>query len=71
MESFFSTLKLELDFDDDRQVLVLPQQQLLEMALWIEGYYNLESRYSTIAFQSSIDFEHRTTAARTLTPSDP
>ncbi len=71
VESFFSTLKLELDLDDDREVLNSPQQLQRDLAFWIEGYYNRERRHSTIDYLSPIDYEQRGAAARTLTPAEP
>ncbi|SBO44315.1 IS3 element protein InsF (fragment) [Cyanobium sp. NIES-981] len=37
VESFFSTLKLELDLDDHREALISPQQLQRDLAFWIEG----------------------------------
>ncbi len=71
VESFFSTLKLELDLDNDRAVLKSPQQLQRNLAFWIEGYYNRERRHSTNGYLSAIDYEQRSTAARTLTPAEP
>jgi transposase InsO family protein len=71
VESFFSTLKLELNLDDDREVLISPQQLQRELAFWIEGYYNRERRHSTIGYMSPIDYEQAFIAARTLTPVNP
>jgi len=68
VESFFSTLKLELNLDDDREVLISPQQLQRDLAFWIEGYYNRERRHSTIGYMSPIDYEQACIAARTLTP---
>ena len=48
VESFFSTLKLELDLGNDREVLTSPQQLQRDLVFWIEGYNNRELRYSTI-----------------------
>ena len=45
VESFFSTLKLELGLDDNREVLISPQQLQRDLAFWIEGYYNRERRH--------------------------
>ncbi|WP_083891361.1 IS3 family transposase [Cyanobium gracile] len=67
VESFFSTLKLELDLDDDRAVLISPQQLQRDLAFWIEGYYNRERRHSTVGYLSPIDYEQRFIAASTLT----
>ena len=71
VESFFSTLKLELDLDDDRDVLISPQQLRRDLAFWIEGYYNRERRHSTIGYLSPIDYEQAFITARTLTPVNP
>jgi transposase InsO family protein len=71
VESFFSRLKLELDLDDDRAVLISPQQLHRDLAFWIEGYYNRERRHSTIGYLSPIDYEQRWTASRTLTLAEP
>jgi transposase InsO family protein len=71
VESFFSTLKLELDLDDDREALISPQQLQRDLAFWIEGYYNRERRHSTIAYFSPIGYEQVFIAARTLTPVNP
>ena len=57
VESFFSTLKLELNLDDDRDILIAPQQLQRDLAFWIEGYYNRERRHSTIGYLSPIDYE--------------
>jgi len=71
VESFFSTLKLELDLDDDREALISPQQLQRDLAFWIEGYYNRERRHSTIGYLSAIEYEQVFIAARTLTPLNP
>lgn len=68
VESFFSTLKLELDLDDNRDTLISPQQLQRDLAFWIEGYYNRERRHSRIDYLSPIDYEQQFIAARTLTP---
>jgi len=71
VESFFSTLKLELDLDDNRDTLISPQQLQRDLAFWIEGYYNRERRHSTIRYLSPIAYEQQFIAARTLTPVSP
>ena len=71
VESFFSTLKLELGLDDNREVLISPQQLQRDLAFWIEGYYNRERRHSTIGYLSPIDYEQAFITARTLTPVNP
>jgi len=68
VESFFSTLKLELDLDDNREELISHQQLQRDLAFWIEGYYNRERRHSTIGYLSPIDYEQQLIACRTLTP---
>ncbi len=67
-ESIFSTLKLELDLDDDRAVQISPQQLKRDLAFWIEGYYNLERRHSTIGYLCPIDYEQRFIAVPRHTP---
>ena len=59
VESFFSTLKHELDLDDDAKTLLSPHQLLRQLAFWIDGYYNRERRHSTIGYLSPIDYELR------------
>jgi hypothetical protein len=46
VESFCSTLKLELNLDEDRDVMNSPQQLWRDLAFWIEGSYNFERRHS-------------------------
>jgi transposase InsO family protein len=67
VESFFSTLRLELDLDCNREELISPQQLQRDLAFWIEGYYNRERRQSTIGYLSPIDYEQQFIVARTLT----
>jgi putative transposase len=71
VESFFSTLKLELSLDDHREVLISPQQLQRDLAFWIEGYYNRERRHSTIGYLSPIGYEQQFIAASTFTPANP
>jgi putative transposase len=70
-ESFFSTLKLELDLDDDREALTSTRQLQLDLAFWIEGNYNRERRHSTIDYLSPIDYEQQFITARTVTCVNP
>lgn len=42
VQSFFSTLKLELALDDNRKELLDPKQPQRDLAFWIEVYYNRE-----------------------------
>ncbi len=67
VESFFSTLKLELDLDDDRDDLVAPQQLQRDLAFWIECHYNSEQRHSTNGYLSPIDYEQQFIPGPTLT----
>jgi putative transposase len=71
VESFFSTLKLELDLDDDSKELISPQQLQRDLAFWIEGYYNRGRRHTSIGYLSPIDYEQQFIAARTLTHVNP
>jgi putative transposase len=67
-ESFFSTLKFELDLDDDAETLFNPAQIQRSLAFWIEGYYNRERRHSTIGFLSPINYERCLAATPTIVP---
>ena len=71
VESFFSTLKLELYLDDSRDTLISPQQLQRDLAFWIEGYYNRERRHSTIDYLNPIDYEQQLITAHTLTSVNP
>jgi transposase InsO family protein len=71
VESFFSTLKHELELDDDAKSLISPQQLIRDLAFWIDGYYNRERRHSTIAYVSPIDYEQQFINASTLIPVEP
>jgi putative transposase len=55
-EAFFSTLKIELayryDFEDHDQA----RRAVFE---WIEAFYNLRRRHSSIGYLSPIDFENQ------------
>ena len=68
VESFFSTLKLELVLDGNREERISPRQLQRDLAFWIEVYYNRDRRHSTIGYMSLIDCEHACIATRTLTP---
>ena len=71
VESLFSTLKHELELDDDAEIRISPQQLQRDLAFWIDGYYNRERRHSTLSYLSPIDYEQQFIAARTLTRADP
>ena len=71
VESFFSTLKHELELDDDAATLNSPQQLIRHLSFWIDGYYNRERRHSTIGYVSPIDYEQQFVNSRTLTPVEP
>jgi transposase InsO family protein len=60
VESFCSTLKHELDLDDDADALFSTQQLQSRLAFWIDGYYNRERHHSTIGYLSPIDYESST-----------
>lgn len=66
VESFFSTLRLELDLDDYHEVLISLQQLQRDLALWIEGYSNRARRHSTITYLSPIVDEQHFIAAHTV-----
>jgi putative transposase len=55
-ESFFSTLKTELL--SKMEVLQSAQLQV-EVATWIEGFYNQHRKHSTLNYLSPIEFEQR------------
>ena len=71
VESFFSTLKHELDLDDDAEILKSPQQLIRQLAFWIDGYYNRERCHSTIGYVSPIHYEQPFISAFTLTTVEP
>ena len=56
VESILSTLKHELDLDDDAEALLSSQQLQSRLAFRIDGYYNREHRYSTIGYLSPTDY---------------
>jgi len=70
-ESFFSTLKHELDLDDNAKALNTPHQLRRQLAFWIDGYYNRERRHSTIGYVSPINYEQQFISAFTLTTVEP
>jgi transposase InsO family protein len=56
-ESFFSTLKLEHTYRHDFADHDQARQQTFE---WIEAFYNLRRRHSSIGYLSPVDFENQT-----------
>ena len=66
VESFFSTLKHELDLDDDAETLLSSQQLQSRLSFWIDGYYNRERRHSTIGYLSPIAYEQQFVSTRKL-----
>ena len=62
VESFCSTLKHELDLDDDVETLNSPQQLIRQLSCWIDGYYSRERRHSTIGYLSPINYEQKGTS---------
>ncbi len=71
VESFFSTLKHELDLDDDAEALLSSQQLQSRLAFWIDGYYNRERRHSTIGYLSPIAYEQQFINTRKLESARP
>ncbi len=61
----FSALRLELGLDNDRKILINPNQLQHDLAICIEGYCNHKRRCSTI------DYEQQLIAARTLGSGNP
>ena len=70
VETFFSTLKLEFDLNDNRGTLISPQQLQRDLAFWIESYYNRERRHSMIGYLSPIEYEQRLIGASTPIPAN-
>ena len=56
LESFFSTLKLELNLDKTQGTR--PQTRTLVFE-WIEAFYNRERRHSSLGYLSPHAFEER------------
>lgn len=54
VETFLSTLKHEMDLNDDAKIRKYPQQLIRKLAYWIDGYYNPESHRSTTGHLSPI-----------------
>ncbi|MBE9172252.1 hypothetical protein IQ216_03895 [Cyanobium sp. LEGE 06143] len=71
VESFFSTMELELDLDGKREVLISPQQLQHDSAFWIEVYYKRERSHSNIGYHVSIDYEQQFISTRILTSVTP
>ena len=65
-ESFFSTLKTE--FISKIEVLQ-PVQLQIQVATWIEGFYNQQRKHSTLNYLSPVEFEQRYHDASILKPS--
>jgi len=65
VESFFATLKDELDVE--LGLLRTPEELLRDLAFWIDGYYNPERRHSSIGYYSPIAFEHRAQISANVT----
>jgi putative transposase len=55
-EAFFSTLKIELVYRHDFQDHDHARQVVFE---WIEAFYNLRRRHSSIGYLSPVDFENQ------------
>ena len=54
MESFFGTMKLELDLNKSIGDRDLTRDTVF---LWIEGWYNRERRHSSLGYVSPAKFE--------------
>jgi putative transposase len=54
MESFFSTLKLELDLDKMIGDRAFTRTTVFS---WIEGWYNRVRKHSSLGYVSPIEFE--------------
>jgi putative transposase len=67
VESFFSTLNLQLTLDDNCKELLDPKEQQRDLAFWIDGYYIGEPRHSTISNLSPIDYEQQFAVTHALT----
>jgi transposase InsO family protein len=65
-ESFFSTLKTELL---SRIEVLSPAQLHIQVATWIEGFYNQQRKHSTLNYLSPIEFDQRYHHAFILKPS--
>jgi putative transposase len=70
-ESFFSTLKMELNLDDVRDDLISLQRLQRDLVFWIDGSFNRERRHSTICYLSPIDYGQASIATRKLTRVNP
>jgi transposase InsO family protein len=57
-EAFFSTLKIELVY---RTRYATRSQARCSIFEWIEAFYNLRRRHTSIGGISPIDFEHQLT----------
>ncbi|MCP9849051.1 DDE-type integrase/transposase/recombinase [Cyanobium sp. Morenito 9A2] len=71
VESYFSTLKHELNLDDDSEALHTPEHLQRDLAIWIDGDCNRERRHSTIGYLSPIDYEQQFITTHKLTPARP
>lgn len=67
MKSFFSTLKHELELDDDAEALFIPAATK-PVPIFINGYYNLERRHSTVGHLSLVNDKQQYMTFRTLIP---
>ena len=55
LESFFSTLKLELELDKPQGTRTQTRTLVFE---WMESFYNRERRHSSLGYRSPNTFEH-------------
>lgn len=56
-ESFFSTLKMELIYNNE--FFLTHESARIDIAEWIEVFYNRQRRHSTIDYLSPVEFESR------------
>jgi len=71
VNTLFSTLKHELNLDDDTENRISLKQLQHDLAFWIDGYYNRERCHSTLSNLSLVDYEQQFVAIRRLTHTVP
>jgi transposase InsO family protein len=66
VESFWSTLKVELDLEDG-YVFPTRREAMLRIFQWIEGWYNNQRRHSTLDYKSPRQWEEQYLTTNTTT----